>query len=135
MVALGVDTTKLFQSEHGIEGYLRDTNMETFHAYLRAYMDHGDCGRRNCSTYEARNDNVLTLFQRVYRCWVTDGQGKNHRFICGACGAARVDLMLHACVRCPCGRKLLPGTWKIHLAGTICLHLSDDSCRVLTFEC
>ena len=48
----GIDVTKLFRSDydHGVEEFLRDMRMSRFHAYLRDYMDHGDCGRRNCST-------------------------------------------------------------------------------------
>jgi hypothetical protein len=52
LCAVGVDVTKLFRSDfdHGIEEFIRDTDIKRFHRYLRDYMDHGNCGRRNCST-------------------------------------------------------------------------------------
>ena len=44
-----VDVTSLFSAKvHGIESFL-NTHTKLFHSYLNDYMQHGDCGRRNCS--------------------------------------------------------------------------------------
>ena len=43
----GVDTRTLF-TQGGVEMFLKPRG-PLFHSYINAYMDHGDCGRRNCS--------------------------------------------------------------------------------------
>jgi hypothetical protein len=45
---LGTDVSSVFKAD-GVEAFLNPSRMIVFNDYLRSYMDHGNCGRPDCS--------------------------------------------------------------------------------------
>lgn len=75
----------------GVEAFLDPSRMAVFNDYLLAYMDHGNCGRPDCSRSVLTAASTSLVFienlapiLNVCRAWIIDGFMKNHRLICSA---------------------------------------------------